>query len=103
MALTNHKHEVSTMGMCVRNHTMVVHQSVVHIIKHISECEWCTPHAHHIAIQFCTHKRMAPLHNIPKCDVSCLVVVVVVLSILWIWCLVVWYNWMVHYHHLMTK
>ena len=28
-------------------------------------------------------KRMAPVHNIPKCDMSGMVVVVVVLSILW--------------------
>ena len=55
MALTNHKHEVITMSMCVRKHTTVVHQPVVHITKHVSEYEWCTSHAHHIAIQFCTH------------------------------------------------
>ena len=92
MALTNHKHEVSTMGRRVRNHTVIVHQSAVHITKHHSDCEWCTPHAHHN-----THKRMAPVHNIPKCDVSGMVVV---LSILWMWCLVVvWQNVMVHHHH----
>lgn len=41
MTLTNHKHDVSAMGMCLRKHTMLVHQSVVHITKHLSEC-WST-------------------------------------------------------------
>ena len=46
-----------------------------------------------------THKRMAPVHKIPKFDVCGVVVVVVVLSILWMWCLVVvWQNGMVHHH-----
>ena len=92
--------------MCkyVRKHTMFVHQLVVHITKHLSECEWCTSHGHHIAIQFSTYMRMAPVQKIPKCDVSGMVVVVVVLSILWMWCLVVvWQNGMVHHHHLLTK
>ena len=101
MDLINHKNEVSTMDMRVRNHTMFAHQPVVQTTNHLSECEWCTPHAHHIAIQFCTH---TPVHNIPKCDVCGTVVVVVVLSILWMWCLVVvWQNGMVHHHHLLTK
>ena len=50
LALTNHKHEVSSIGRCVRNHTVVAHQSVVHITNHHSKCELCTPHAHHLAI-----------------------------------------------------
>ena len=76
LALTNHKHEVSTMGRCARNHTMIVHQPVIHITKHLSECEWCTPHAHDLAIQFRTHKRMAQVHNLLKCNVSGMAVVV---------------------------
>ena len=66
------------MGRCVRNHTMVVHQPVVHITKHLSECEWCTlscsSQCHSVRH---SHTRMAPVHNIPKCDVSGMVVVVV--------------------------
>ena len=81
MALTNHKDDVSTMGWCVRKHIIVVHQQVVHITKHLSDDEGCTPHAHHIVIHFNTHththKRMTQVHNIPKCDVSGMVVVVV--------------------------
>mgnify|MGYP004483261379 CR=1 FL=1 len=56
------------MGKCVRNHIMVAHKPVVHITKHHSECEWCTPHAHHISIHFSTYIVMAPVHYIPKCD-----------------------------------
>ena len=77
---------------------MLVHYLVVHITKHLSECEGCTPHAHRLAIHFCTLMRMAPVYNIPRYDVSDMIVV---LSILWMWCIVVvWQNGMVHHHHL---
>ena len=70
-------------------HTMLAHHLVVHITKHLSECEWHTPHAHRLAIHFCTLMRMAVVHNILKCDASGVVIVAVVLSILWMWCLIV--------------
>ena len=40
----------------------------------------CSPHCHSVMH---SHKRMAPVHNIPNCDVSGMVVVADVLSILW--------------------
>ena len=37
--------------------------------QHLALYEYCS-------IQFCTHKMVAPVHNIPKCDVIGMVVVV---------------------------
>ena len=54
MVLADHKHEISIIGMCVRNHTKLAHQPVVHITKHLNDSEWCAPHTHHIPIHFCT-------------------------------------------------
>ena len=65
--------------------------------------------AHHILTTFPftsahSHTRMIPMHKILKYDVCGMVVVVIVLSILWIECIVVVrQNGMVHHHHLLTK
>ena len=89
MALTNHKHDVSTMGMCVRNHTMIVHQSMVHITKHLSECECCTLQLTTLPFSSAHTRGWHQCTRSPNVVCAVLVVVVVVLSSLCNHCLVV--------------
>ena len=78
--LTIHNHQVTSMGRCVSNHTMLVHQPVVHVTKLLSDCEWSTPDAHQLAIQFWANTRAAPMLTIPDLDLCCTLSVLVGLS-----------------------